>query len=294
MTAPRNRAVSEPRCTTPKAWEFLLCVCLVLCSIRSLHAGGDSPGATSDRVRSVVPVSSAHQPEHQNVYHSDPHHLWNRLFLVFYCRDDVAYPEEWSKETEPERRATRMEPDVLDPPLGIHPRFLLDDKPFTECVAVLDEFLNQHGERLIRDPLKRAVMQRDLWAIFDLLQTEHEDYKRNYGDTPKHFSSAHQEHRQILSSKIATAIRRLALPRKEIEALPNTYIGAVKSKAFSKTVADQSKGDFLPVDLFEKDSPWLEVFFPRELSHTPIVRGRSVFRVFLRPPPDRKGQERSE
>jgi hypothetical protein len=30
-------------------------------------------------------------------------------------------------------------------------------------LAVLDEFISTHGERLVRDPLKRAWLQRDLW-----------------------------------------------------------------------------------------------------------------------------------
>ncbi len=36
-----------------------------------------------------------------------------------------------------------------------------------KAVAVLDEFLAGHGERLVQDPVKRAVLQHDLWAAFD-------------------------------------------------------------------------------------------------------------------------------
>ena len=34
---------------------------------------------------------------------------------------------------------------------------------------MLREFLDHHGEALIDEPLKRAMLQRDLWAVFDHL-----------------------------------------------------------------------------------------------------------------------------
>jgi hypothetical protein len=34
-------------------------------------------------------------------------------------------------------------------------------------LAMLDEFLDENGESLIEDPLKRAMLQLDLWALFD-------------------------------------------------------------------------------------------------------------------------------
>jgi hypothetical protein len=224
------------------------------------------------------------------LYDADPTHLWNRLFESFYSRADIEYPGGWVAQSKPELIPKRMGPDILDPPLGIHPRFLLDEKPFRECDAVLDEFLHGHAERLIRDPLKRALLQRDLWAVFDLLQTEKEDYLRNYGDTPKEFTPEQQEHRAILSRKVATVIRRLALTRKEIESLPNTYRAAVRSGAFPAKVVDQAKANYLP-DLQVTKSPWVEVFPARDSTHTQIVRGRSVFRVFLKPPEGKTGAE---
>jgi hypothetical protein len=33
------------------------------------------------------------------------------------------------------------------------------------AIAVLEEFIDGNGERLIEDPLKRAVLQRDLWWV---------------------------------------------------------------------------------------------------------------------------------
>src|SRR5436309_2048584 len=48
-------------------------------------------------------------------------------------------------------------------------RLLLEDEPFARCNALLDEFISWHGATLIHEPLKRALLQRDLWAVFDVL-----------------------------------------------------------------------------------------------------------------------------
>jgi hypothetical protein len=37
---------------------------------------------------------------------------------------------------------------------------------------LLDELLHTDAENLIRDPVKRALLQRDLWAVFDWSATE--------------------------------------------------------------------------------------------------------------------------
>src|SRR5947208_2747900 len=68
-------------------------------------------------------------------YDNDPQHLWNRLHATFYQRD---------VETIYESKLFPVGPEILDPPLGIHPRSLLDDEPFTRSNAVLDEFLSTH------------------------------------------------------------------------------------------------------------------------------------------------------
>ena len=48
-------------------------------------------------------------------------------------------------------------------------RYYSDPATFERADRLLDEFLETHGERLINDPLKRAFLQRDLWAVFDHL-----------------------------------------------------------------------------------------------------------------------------
>ena len=57
--------------------------------------------------------------------------------------------------------------DSVDLILWSNSKHLLDGPSHRRAIEVLDEFVAQHAERLIEDPLKRAVLQRDLWAIFD-------------------------------------------------------------------------------------------------------------------------------
>src|ERR1700691_3100812 len=91
----------------------------------------------------------------QAIYASDPDHIWNRLFRLFYVRhtgDGQQYGG-----------------DELDPYLWWQTKYLLSGSSHDEALKVLDEFLGHHSEREVTDPLKRALFQRDLLAIYDWL-----------------------------------------------------------------------------------------------------------------------------
>jgi hypothetical protein len=221
------------------------------------------------------------------VYDPDPNHLWNRLFAAFYLRE---------VEDMDSVSATRG-PNVVDPPLGLHPRFLLDGAAFITCRDILAEFHKKRGHELISDPLKRAVLQRDLWAVFDVLQgVIPSNFFEGRGERAPTLTAEQEERRAALCRQIAQAIKALALPRSALDRLPNTYLLAVKSGAFSSRPVDQKSADYLPSDLEEADSPWLEIFPPESgprmkegFLHTEIVRGRSIFRVFAKGPTSPEG-----
>lgn len=52
-------------------------------------------------------------------------------------------------------------------------KHLLEETSNTRAVALLDEFLEKKGEKLVEEPLMRAVIQRDLWPVFNWLEGEH-------------------------------------------------------------------------------------------------------------------------
>jgi hypothetical protein len=219
------------------------------------------------------------EPNEQNnslhsvgIYHHDPNHLWNRLFVTFY-RQQISMYRSPADRSRTEQR--RIGPDVLDPPVG---SFLLDDAPFANANLILDEFLNKQGARLIDDPVKRVTLQRDLWAVFDLLAST---TSTNVLQRP--LTSAQQQRRLVLRGKVAQIIRSLALARVQIEKLPDTYDAAIRSGAFSNK---PDETNFLPSDLFAANSGWVEVQTGRHLlMHTAAAGGRSLFRTFVKLPP---------
>ena len=100
------------------------------------------------------------------------------------------------------------------------------------------------GSVSIRDPLKRAVFQNDLWAMFDWLG------KVSDGDG---------QPRMALEQRLARVIRRVALTRKEIEALPDTYALAVGSRALVAPADPSEPRPSFPDDLFNASGPWVAV-----------------------------------
>jgi len=194
-----------------------------------------------------------------DLYSTDPTHPWNRLFRLFYVR---ATPN-----------GHLYGGDELDPYLWQQTRYLLQGPSHDEAVKLLNGFLQTHAEQLITDPLRRTLMQRDLWAVYDWVVMRKQD---------------HPEAALKLLKPLGEIIRRLALTQDQIQALPDNYQTAVRAKDFpSNADAAHREAAFLP-DLFNPDGPWVCVGQQKELPVAPVhlefFRGRSVFLVFLRLP----------
>ena len=200
-----------------------------------------------------------------SVYDPDPDHLWNRVFRQMYRRV-AANGEEYGA-------------DELDPLLWFDTTYLLDGVSHQQAIQVLDEFLSTDAENLIRDPLKRAMFQHDLWAVFDWLASQADPYSSQ---------------RQALETRIVQLIKRVALSIEEISSLPDNYAFAVESDIFPATVQeDHPEAAFLPSDLFQPNSAWVPMGReggPIAITHTESFPffGRSVFLVFVRSPDGRK------
>src|SRR5215813_7056374 len=128
------------------------------------------------------------------IYDSNSDHLWNRLHRALYVRTA--------------RNGEEYGHDELDPLLWAETKHLLVDPSHQQAIKLLDEFLSVNGAALITDPLKRAMLQRDLWAIFYWS-----------ADTPP----TYQREAEALQSKLALVIRSIALSREQIQALPDNY-----------------------------------------------------------------------
>jgi len=226
-----------------------------------------------------VSLGLAESPEktssERSLYHADPRHVWNRLHEALFVRvgpDGIVYGQ-----------------DRLEPLLWSDSKHLLEERSHNRAVAVLKEFLDNNGAKLIEDPLKRALLQRDLWLVFNWLE---EGDHRGYGERrlKAEVARAVQER---LRHPLAAVIGRLALSPKEIRDLPNNYAAAIASGEFARRFdPERPAKPYLPPDLFAADGPWVCVgrtdgrTAPGHLAdHNPFTN--SVFLVFLRLPAGR-------
>ena len=194
------------------------------------------------------------------IYASDPDHLWNRLFRLFYVRHA--------------RDGQQYGGDELDPYLWWQTKYLLSGSSHDEALKLLDEFLGQHSETAVTDPLKRAFFQRDLLAIYDWLSSPNDEQTQD---------------RSQLQKRITEIIRRLALSEDQVRKLPNNYEDAVRAHAFPTTYdpADPQH-PFLPADLFDPKGSWVclgeQQGRPVASDHLEFFNGRSIFLVFFQVP----------
>ena len=277
------------------------------------------------------------------LYDPTPEHLWNRLFAVFYIRpselpsrpdypDDPTQLDAWDRKLRSGELARgpvvkRIEGgDIPSFPAWQRTRYYSEPATFHRADRLLDEFLETRGERLIDDPLKRAFLQRDLWAVFDHLVGQNiarfndPDLARRRSTVPNYqvntSGSADQElgpeelqadpaaigRREQLCRKLAVIIKRLALPKSAIAALPDTYAAAIRSNRFSSRHDFDPNRNYLPPGLLTRPDEWVEIdTSPEPLRRnqergqqtllTWSIRGRSYYRIFWRFPGGRRTVE---
>jgi len=197
------------------------------------------------------------------LYDADPKHLWNRLHQALHVRlTDLGNAEKEQALLPGDQSYHALELDAfLWPSRSTYLRF---GEPHKTALTVLDEFLTKDGEKLVREPAKRAFLQRDLWAVFDWTRSWHTDVPgRN------------------LRTRLAAMIQRLALSAEEIKALPNNFaaVAAVKNV------------EGFPADLWDPQGPWVLIgddnkntYGARTLTpvHESFFGGRSAFLVLVR------------
>jgi hypothetical protein len=239
--------------------------------------------------------TSTAPPTAPGPYDPDPQHPWNRLHQLLYSRaaaDGTVYQHEGP-----------------EPPFEPSSRFLAQGPSHQQAIALLDEFLKSRADDRIRDPLKRAVMQRDLWAVFDTTvgKARHVIEVSESGRVvttdrlidPGEAVPDHRAERRALQRRLAQVMRRIALTPEQIAALPDNLTQAVRSGSFAAEF-DPAHPDrpFLP-DLLARDGPWVAVTNARRsdndgvgaVEHTRFTKGRSVFTTLLRLPGGRRATE---
>lgn len=234
----------------------VLLLVFVLCSYRGKSADTVQKGIGEGQPQAQRPV--------QAIYASDPDHIWNRLFRLFYVR--------------PARDGREYGGDELDPYLWWQTKYLLSGSSNDQALKLLDEFLSQHSERLVTDPLKRALFQRDLLVVYDWLSLPFDEQTQG---------------RSELQKRVVEIIRRLALSEDQVRKLPDNFEDAVRARVFPTTYdpADPQR-PFLPADLFDPHGAWVclgeEQGRPVASDHLEFFHGRSIFLVFFQVPGGRQ------
>ncbi len=149
-----------------------------------------------------------------------------------------------------------------------------DDKTYPRLSAALDALAPTKNQTY--SPVQRAVLQRQLWALFD-------------ATTPSRFVSRrpHEARRNAVRQRIAALIRQLALTRAEIESLPDALHATAKAGKYATAFdLDKPTHPFLPPDIGQEKSAW--VCYSRGSSpvnlHARDSRWRSAFFQFIRLP----------
>ncbi len=217
----------------------------------------------------------------KTIYHPDPDHLWNRLHEALFVRLDKS-GNEYGR-------------DVVDPLLWKETRlFLLQGESHKKAVASLEEFVAREGTSLIKDPLKQAVLQHDLWAVFDWAAMDekpswllNENLSRYQRATKERYLA-----RQVLADRLARVIGLLALDDKTIASLPNNFQSAVASRSFATSYEKNSSRPLLPADILDPKGPWICIRGAADGPSAPVhmerFGGRSPFLVFLKVPGGRQ------
>ena len=233
---------------------------LVIPDARNHPAPQASRAAPAPTVNRSVPL-----------YDPDPEHPWNRLDRMLRVRTAKDGREHGA--------------DALDPLLWRETKYLLESPSHERAVTLLDSFLEGTAERLVQDPVKRILLQRDVWAVFDWAVASH---VREDG-----------ERRNALASRLARVIRRLALtpadaarvavdPEGRSQPL-DTYTAAVSASRFPPAYdAANRSTPFLPVGMIASDGPWVPVHGSAPLPQHADEMSRSHFAVFLNLPAGRK------
>ena len=223
------------------------------------------------------------------LYDSDPRSLANRLFAAFYIR---------ASEIPGKRGGTpvhRIEGgDVIDFLAWPGSAYWSDPETCRRLSSVLDECIANLPRVRPADPLRRAMLQRDLWAAFDYYAG------RNIA---LEGVKATRRRRDEICRKLALVIGELTLSPAEIESLPDTYAAAVEGGKFASEHNFDASLDYLPSRLLTDADEWQEIDFfqPHEnptdfqsrnvTFHTRNYLARSYFRIFYHFPGGRAALE---
>jgi len=137
---------------------------------------------------------------------------------------------------------------------------------------------------------RRLIFLGDLWPVFDGFHQALLEVPGDKQATVKAISR-----RDELLRRVAGLMKRLELTEEEVRALPNAFQLVGDKKLYPKSFDPSSPREpFFPVDLLDKDGPWVNFSREQEPSaggqqHMDFIKHRSLFTLHLRAPDGRDG-----
>jgi hypothetical protein len=243
-----------------------------------------------DPLRHSLPRESV-----QAIYAADPADPWNQVFFDLFTRTVEArlLPagmtpfQIGASESQDKLRAARRVTRIESGDRAIDPLYsswtwmgsslfdmssrgnwgVLNEPRYSHVLAALSAV---QATAAAADPLRRALMQSDLWAAHDVVYAA----ARPFGPRSQPDAVVRQQRADILLERLRAAIRALALSRAQIAALPDTLRDAVRRGVVP--------------DMLDEGAGWSEIRWFPERVHERAVQDRRAARVFLRPT---RGQE---
>jgi hypothetical protein len=221
----------------------------------------------------AAPAAHAHEPPGGPdfaLYDPDPDHLWNRLHRTLFMR-----------ETHDGRFYGHDDFELV---YWDQTKHLLNGHSYNVAITVLDEFLASEPKAAFENPLEFALLQRDLWALFDWAASERA-VRLQWDD------EGFAERRMALLDRLARAIELVALDRAAINALPDNYAAAVHAQNYPEADSPNQHQPYLPPDLLAKETSWVRIIGSGEhgpRSHVFDTRRRTLFWTYLRLPGGRE------
>ena len=231
---------------------------------------GDATGDTPPTLATAHP---------NTFFDPDPHHPWNQLYGAFFIR--------------PGLDGKLYGLDEMDPLYWSDSHYLLDAPLHQQAIAVLDRFIQTGAAPQIKDALKRALLQRMLWALFD-----HWAHAPNMERDDNKFIPE----RRDLRTRLVKIMKAVALTEDEIQKLPHNYDLQVTGKTYptefdpdhggklhsqdarEKNIIFDTALPFLPATFFS-NAEWVELdgtnYDLLAPVHVQAVSGRSAFHVLM-------------
>lgn len=182
-------------------------------------------------------------------------------------------------------------PHAFAPPWNEFVPFVHDAAFHEQVLARLEAVEMLPPAQLEEQPAaRRLIFLLDLWPVFDGLHQALVEVPLDKGATAKAVSR-----RDELLRRVASLMKRLELTEDEVRALANAFRLVGEKKLYPSSFNPSSPSEpFFPVDLLDKEGPWVTYSRQKEPSaggkgHMDFVKHRSLFTLHLRAPDGREG-----